>query len=93
MAQPQQVDPVTGYPLQQQTQTVPIDPETGLPMQLVVDPATAEQVWVPSAPAQMSAPTQFAPQPIQPPQPIQQQQPVYQQENSQRTLMDLIFGG
>ena len=92
VVQPQQVDPVTGYPLQQQNQAVPIDPETGLPMQLVVDPATGEQVWVPSAPAQMTAPTQFAPQPIQPPQPVGQQ-PVYQQERSQRTLMDLIFGG
>jgi len=74
----QAIDPVTGYPLQQQSNGVgqaPIDPNTGLPMVLVVDPATGQQVWVPSAPAQM-----------------QTQQPVYQEPQRQRTLMDLIFG-
>jgi penicillin-binding protein 1A len=79
----QSIDPVTGYPLQQQSNGVgqaPIDPQTGQPMVLVVDPATGQQVWVPSAPAQM-----------QPPAPVAQQ-PVYQEPESQRTLMDLIFG-
>jgi len=83
VVQGQAIDPVTGYPLQQQSNGVgqaPIDPNTGLPMVLVVDPATGEQVWVPSAPAQM-----------QPPAGINQQ-PVYQEPQRQRTLMDLIFG-
>ena len=83
VVQGQAYDPVTGYPLQQQRNGVgqaPIDPNTGLPMVLVVDPATGEQVWVPSAPAQM-----------QPPAPVNQQ-PVYQEPQRQRTLMDLIFG-
>ena len=81
--QPQAIDPVTGYPLQPQTTGVgqaPIDPNTGLPMVLVVDPATGQQVWVPSAPAQM-----------QPPAAVGQEQ-VYQEPQRQRTLMDLIFG-
>lgn len=73
----QAIDPVTGFPLQNQNNgfnnSAPIDPDTGLPMMLVVDPATGQQVWVPSAPAT-------------------QNQQVYQQQNSQRTLMDLIFG-
>ncbi|MGB3337281.1 MAG: PBP1A family penicillin-binding protein [Devosia sp.] len=83
--QQQAIDPVTGYPLQQQSNGVgqaPIDPNTGMPMVLVVDPATGQQVWVPSAPAQM-----------QPPAAIGQQQQVYQEPERQRTLMDLIFGG
>ncbi len=82
-AQPQAIDPVTGYPLQQQSNGVgqaPIDPATGLPMVLVVDPATGQQVWVPSAPAQM-----------QPPATVGQPVPI-ENERSQRTLMDLIFG-
>ncbi|MCR6670933.1 PBP1A family penicillin-binding protein [Devosia ginsengisoli] len=80
----QAIDPVTGYPLQQQSNGVgqaPIDPNTGLPMVLVVDPATGQQVWVPSAPAQMQPPAGVG------------QQPVYQEPQRQRTLMDLIFGG
>ena len=79
----QAYDPVTGYPLQQQSNGVgqaPIDPNTGLPMVLVVDPATGNQVWVPSAPAQMQPPAGVG------------QQPVYQEPQRQRTLMDLIFG-
>ena len=83
VVQGQAIDPVTGYPLQQQSNGVgqaPIDPNTGLPMVLVVDPATGNQVWVPSAPAQM-----------QPPAAVNQQ-PVYQEPERQRTLMDLIFG-
>ncbi|KRA47697.1 transglycosylase domain-containing protein [Devosia sp. Root635] len=79
----QAIDPVTGYPLQQQTNGVsqaPIDPETGQPMVLVVDPATGQQVWVPGAPAQMQPPAGVG------------QQPVYQEPQRQRTLMDLIFG-
>ncbi|QDZ12329.1 transglycosylase domain-containing protein [Devosia ginsengisoli] len=79
----QAIDPVTGYPLQQQSTGVgqaPIDPNTGLPMVLVVDPATGQQVWVPSAPAQMQPPAGIG------------QQPVYQEPQRQRTLMDLIFG-
>ncbi len=92
----QAIDPVTGFPLQQQNSNgfgqAPIDPETGLPMTLVVDPATGQQVWVPSAPTSQQ-PQGFA-QPqgqIVPPGQVQQQ-PVYQEERSQRTLMDLIFG-
>ncbi|UYN99012.1 MAG: PBP1A family penicillin-binding protein [Devosia sp.] len=87
------VDPATGLPIDASGQVVqydanqaPIDPETGLPMVLVVDPATGEQVWVPSAPAQQQT-TTFAP-----PADFSQQQPVYQEPQSQRTLMDLIFG-
>ncbi len=81
--QQQAIDPVTGYPLQSQSNGVgqaPIDPSTGLPMALVVDPATGQQVWVPSAPAQ-----------VQPPAPLGQTVPI-ENERSQRTLMDLIFG-
>jgi penicillin-binding protein 1A len=77
----QVIDPATGLPLQQQA---PIDPNTGLPMMLVVDPATGQQVWVPSAPAQQ--------QQIQPPADLGQPVPI-ENERSQRTLMDLIFGG
>ena len=83
IVQGQAIDPVTGFPLQQQTNGVgqaPIDPNTGLPMVLVVDPATGQQVWVPSAPAQMQPPANLG-QPV----PIEN-------ERSQRTLMDLIFG-
>ena len=83
VVQPQAIDPVTGFPLQPQTNGVgqaPIDPATGQPMVLVVDPATGQQVWVPSAPAQM-----------QPPAAIGQPVPI-ENERSQRTLMDLIFG-
>ncbi|WP_108461864.1 transglycosylase domain-containing protein [Devosia naphthalenivorans] len=82
--QPQAIDPVTGYPLQPQSTGVseaPIDPQTGQPMTLVTDPATGQQVWVPSAPAQ-----------LQPPQDIVVEQVPIENENSQRTLMDLIFG-
>ncbi len=111
----QPIDPVTGFPLQQDngfsqqqgfdagfTQDAPIDPETGLPMTLVTDPATGQQVWVPSAPVQQGQP--ISQQPIQqqieiqnnggfaPPADLGQQQPVYEQPQSQRTLMDLIFG-
>jgi len=84
----QAIDPVTGYPLQQQ-QTgfgeAPIDPETGLPMILIVDPATGEQVWVPSAPTGQQGQ-------VIPPGQVQVQQPTYQEPQRQRTLMDLIFG-
>ena len=83
VVQPQAIDPVTGFPLQAQSNGVgqaPIDPNTGQPMVLVVDPATGQQVWVPSAPAQM-----------QPPAAIGQPVPI-ENERSQRTLMDLIFG-
>src|SRR5690606_27749710 len=93
----QAIDPVTGFPLQDPNAgfgQAPIDPETGMPMTLVIDPATGQQVWVPSAPTsnnggQFSAPVeQFAP-----PGPVQQLEPVYQNQRSQRTLMALIFGG
>ena len=91
--QPQAIDPVTGYPLQDQSNGVgqaPLDPSTGLPMILVIDPATGQQVWVPSAPAQQQE--QFAqPQQIQPPAPLGQTAPI-ENERGQRTLMDLIFG-
>jgi len=93
----QAIDPVTGYPLQSQEQgngfgAAPIDPDTGLPMVLIVDPATGEQVWVPSAPAQQGQPA-VAPQQNQFAPPAQLgQQPVYESPRSQRTLMDLIFG-
>ncbi len=83
VVQPQAIDPVTGFPLQAQSNGVgqaPIDTNTGQPMVLVVDPATGQQVWVPSAPAQM-----------QPPAAIGQPVPI-ENERSQRTLMDLIFG-
>ena len=91
----QAIDPATGLPVQNQDPgfgNAPIDPDTGLPMMLVVDPATGQQVWVPSAPAggngQMASPNgQFAP-----PAAVEQPAPVYQQERTQRTLMDLIFG-
>ena len=86
IVQDQAIDPVTGQPLQPQSNGVgqaPIDADTGLPMVLVTDPATGQQVWVPSAPAQQQ------PQQIQPPanveQPVQQERP--------RTLMDMLFGG
>jgi penicillin-binding protein 1A len=80
----QAIDPVTGFPLQAQSNGVgqaPIDPSTGQPMVLVVDPATGQQVWVPSTPAQMQPPANLG-------QPVPIDNP-----NSQRTLMDLIFGG
>ncbi len=85
---------MTGFPLQQQTQAngfgqAPIDPETGLPMTLVVDPATGQQVWVPSAPTGQSVPQG---QIVPPAQVIEGQQPTYQEPQRQRTLMDLIFG-
>jgi penicillin-binding protein 1A len=84
VVQPQAIDPVTGYPLQQQNAGVgqaPIDANTGLPMTLVTDPATGQQVWVPSAPAQM-----------QPPQDILVEQAPLENPDSQRSLMDIIFG-
>jgi penicillin-binding protein 1A len=105
-AQGQQIDPVTGYPLQADPNAgfnqAPIDPETGLPMTLVVDPATGQQVWVPSAPVsgQQMQGQQMQGQQIQqqnngfaPPAPVGGEQPTYQNERSQRTLMDLLFGG
>ncbi len=97
----QAIDPVTGYPLQSQTNgfdngfnnSAPIDPDTGLPMILITDPATGQQVWVPSAPATQNQQVYVQPQQGQlaPPSDLGQQ-PVYQQQGSQRTLMDLIFG-
>ena len=55
-----------------------------------LEPATGQQVWVPSAPAQQQQ--QFVqPQQIQPPAPLGQPVPI-ENERSQRTLMDLIFG-
>ena len=101
-AQGRAIDPVTGLPLQADPNAglnnAPIDPQTGMPMVLVTDPATGQQVWVPSAPA--SSQQQFQGQQVQPTSPFappgavgqQPQQPVYQNENSQRTLMDLLFG-
>jgi penicillin-binding protein 1A len=88
----QAVDPVTGYPLQPSSNAAPIDPETGMPMTLVTDPATGQQVWVPSAPVQQG--TQVTPiEQFAPPAPVgQQPQVVYEDPGSQRTLMDLIFG-
>ncbi|WP_052726464.1 PBP1A family penicillin-binding protein [Devosia epidermidihirudinis] len=82
----QAFDGATGFPIQQEQQQLvapqaPIDPNTGMPMVIVIDPATGQQVWAPSAPAQM-----------QPPANVGQQQPVYQEPARQRTLMDLIFG-
>lgn len=95
VVQGQTIDPNTGFPLDQGPTTVvgtaPIDPNTGLPMTLVVDPATGQQVWVPSAPAQQQN-QQFAPpQDIQP-QTIQQA-PIQQQPDKPRNLMDMLFGG
>src|SRR5690606_744 len=63
----QAIDPVTGNALQQPNNgagNAPVDPDTGLPMTLIVDPATGEQVWVPSAPASQN-------------QPVYNQQPIY----------------
>lgn len=100
--QGQAIDPVTGFPLQQDPNagfdnSAPIDPQTGLPMMLVVDPATGQQVWVPSAPAQQQQQIQGQQvqpvSPFAPPAGVGEQQPVYQNEGSQRTLMDLLFGG
>ncbi|MET3927251.1 PBP1A family penicillin-binding protein [Devosia sp. 2618] len=95
VVQGQNVDPVTGYPLQGQSNgfdQAPIDPSTGMPMMLVVDPATNQQVWVPSAPAQMQQQQQVQqPQQIQPPIGLGETAPI-QNERSQRTLMDIIFG-
>jgi penicillin-binding protein 1A len=79
----QAIDPVTGFPLQQQA---PVDPETGLPMTLIIDPATGQQVWVPSAPTGQQG------QIVPPAQVIEGQQLTYQEPQRQRTLMDLIFG-
>lgn len=89
----QAIDPVTGFPLQAPTTATPIDPDTGLPMTLVTDPATGQQVWVPSAPAQQGF-QQAQPQQFAPPAEVQQQQPqvVYDAPQQQRTLMDMIFG-
>jgi penicillin-binding protein 1A len=103
----QQIDPMTGMPIQQTNNgfnQAPIDPETGLPMTLITDPATGEQVWVPSAPVQQGQPIQQS-QPIQQGQqvfveqnpgqfapPADMGQQVYEQPRAQRTLMDLIFG-
>ena len=95
----QAIDPVTGYPLQQDQNSAfgaaPIDPDTGLPMTLVTDPATGQQVWVPSAPAMQQQQQQIFTQPsgqFAPPADMQQGDPAYQQPRAQRTLMDLIFG-
>ncbi|MBJ7577388.1 PBP1A family penicillin-binding protein [Devosia sp. MC532] len=95
-------------PIDQGFGQAPIDPETGMPMTLIVDPQTGQQVWVPSAPVSQNQPIQQQqPTTIWGDQVIQQvpnggqqfappadlgQQPVYQNENSQRTLMDMIFG-
>jgi penicillin-binding protein 1A len=82
--QPHAIDPVTGYPLQGQNAgagPVPIDANTGEPMTLVTDPATGQQVWVPSMPARM-----------QPPADILVEQPPLENPDAQRTLMDIIFG-
>jgi penicillin-binding protein 1A len=93
----QQIDPQTGLPIQSAAPSAPIDPETGLPMTLITDPATGEQVWVPSAPAQQQQTAPVYPQgQIVPPADVQQQQQpqvIYESPNQQRTLMDLIFGG
>lgn len=95
----QAIDPATGFPIQEQNtgfEQAPIDPETGLPMMLVVDPSTGQQVWVPSAPT--SGGQQFTNNggnagQFAPPVEVQQPEPVYENQRSQRTLMDLIFGG
>lgn len=86
----QAIDPATGFPLEAPTTATPIDPETGMPMTLIVDPATGQQVWVPSAPAQQPQGQWVPPAQVQ-----QQQQPqvIYDAPNQQRTLMDMIFGG
>lgn len=90
----QAIDPATGLPLASPAGEAPIDAETGLPMTLVTDPATGQQVWVPSAPAQQQQQgTQVFPLEPVPPAQVQQPAPVYENRNSQRTLMDLIFGG
>ncbi|WP_172121809.1 MULTISPECIES: PBP1A family penicillin-binding protein [unclassified Devosia] len=108
----QQIDPATGYPVGEAApgfDNTPIDPDTGMPMQLVVDPATGQEVWVPSQPAQQAQPQwqQQQPQGIQPPgdfvapQPVEsfappqpvQTQPAPSGERKPRTLMDMIFGG
>jgi penicillin-binding protein 1A len=84
IVQPQAIDPVTGYPLQAQnagTGQAPIDANTGQPMTLVTDPATGQQVWVPSTPAG-----------FQPPQDILVEQAPLQNPDAQRSLMDIIFG-
>ncbi len=107
-AQGNQIDPVTGLPLQNAQpngfgaapvdNSAPIDPQTGLPMVLVVDPATGQQVWVPSAPAANTQPQQVQGQQVQPvdqfapPAAVGGEAPTYQNERSQRTLMDLLFG-
>jgi len=101
VVQPQTIDPATGFPLQAPAVDMgqaPLDPSTGLPMTLVVDPATGQQVWVPSAPAQQQMqpqqiqPQQIQPQQIQPPAALGQPVPI-ENERGQRTLMDMIFGG
>jgi penicillin-binding protein 1A len=84
IVQPQAIDPVTGYPLQAQNAGIgqaPIDANTGQPMTLVTDPATGQQVWVPSTPAG-----------FQPPQDILVEQAPLQNPDAQRSLMDIIFG-
>lgn len=74
-----QVDPATGFPLE----APPVDPNTGMPLQVMIDPNTGQQVYVTSQPV--------PPQPVYDPNAAQ---PTPQQsEGSQRTLMDLIFGG
>ncbi|MBD8066281.1 PBP1A family penicillin-binding protein [Devosia sp. PTR5] len=99
----QALDPATGEAPQGQpvdAGQAPIDPDTGLPMTLVIDPATGQQVWVPSAPANQPQQPQAGQQQIivpqdqiVPPAAVEQQnQPVYQTERQQRTLMDMIFG-
>ena len=70
----------------------PIDPETGLPMTLIVDPATGQQVWVPSAPATQNQQVITQQNNAFAPPAAVEQQPTYQGERQQRTLMDLIFG-
>ncbi len=83
----QTTDQITTYPQQSPNAgEAPIDANTGLPMTLVVDPATGQQVWVPSAPAQAQPVEQF-----QPPADLGNTAPIAN-EDSQRTLMDIIFG-
>lgn len=89
----QAIDPVTGLPVESQAQTAPIDPETGMPMMLVTDPATGQQVWVPSAPVQQQGTQAFPVEQFAPPANVEQQpQVIYEDPNQQRSLMDLIFG-